>query len=143
MNRVLLFASIALVSLVFSCKKDAKPEELVIGKWKVTKLIADGDDLVAPNVDFQTQAEVEFTKSGTVVFTIKTTDFTVTPAEMEEFISPGTYSWEGDKIKISIDDFGDVLSITGNIDVSENRLIINATSGDIIDFFSLLEADKI
>ena len=143
MKHMLLLAALALVGLVSSCKKDPKPEELIIGKWKVTKLIVDTEDVIASSIDSKTEVEVEFTKSGTIIFNVKITDYTVFPALVEEIVSPGTYSWNGDKITISVDDSGTPLSITGIVDLTENRLIINATSGDIVDFFSLLEADKI
>ena len=143
MKHILFFGSIAFVFLIFSCKKEAKPEDLILGKWKVTKLIVDGEDIVAISPDYQTQVEVEFTKSGTVVFNIKNIDYTKSPAELEETSASGTYSWDGGKITISVDDVGDLLSVTGNVDVTENRLLINATSGDTVDFFSLLEADKL
>jgi archaellum component FlaF (FlaF/FlaG flagellin family) len=143
LKRILLLSAIALVALISSCKKDPKPEELIIGKWKVTKLIVDTEDVIASSIDSKTEVEVEFTKSGTIIFNVKITDYTVFPALVEEIVSPGTYSWNGDKITISVDDSGTPLSITGIVDLTENRLIINATSGDIVDFFSLLEADKI
>lgn len=143
MKRFLLFASLVLVGLVSSCKKDPKPEELIIGKWSVTKLIVDSEDVVASDPVFETRVELEFLNNGSLVFDIRETDYTVTPVEVEEYAVSGSYTWEDDKITLTIDSGGDILTVTGNVEVTKTRLIITATSGDIIDFFSILEAVKL
>ncbi|MFN0037449.1 MAG: lipocalin family protein [Saprospiraceae bacterium] len=143
MKRILLFAAIALIALVSSCKKDPKPEELLIGKWKTTKVISDGEDILAPDPDYKTELEIEFTESGNVVYTFKDTDLTVNPPEPEIFSQTGTYSWNGDQLTLSYIDGTDTVSVTGKPDVTKSRLVFVATSGAVEDFFSLLEADKL
>lgn len=142
MKKVLLFSAIALVALFSSCKKDAPtPQELILGKWKVTKLISDGRDLTTPYPEYTTEIEVECTESGSFILKSKETDFSVTPNEVYEGSAAASYSINGNQITVSFP--SEDYTITGNLDVSSTRLTIVATSGDVDDFFSLLEADKI
>lgn len=144
MKKIFLLTTLSIVALLSGCKKDdPDPQELLIGNWQVTKLVVDGEDVLAPNPDLLTEVVVEFTESGSVIFEVSETDLTTNPVSTDEYTFSGSYSWEDDRINVSIDADGDILAIGGNIDVTRTRLVINATSGDTQDFFSLLEATKL
>lgn len=142
MKKVLILSTIALVALFSSCKKDdPTSQELIVGKWKVTKMVVDTEDVLAPDPDYVTQIELECSSNGSLVFTVKETDFTTTPAEVYNEVYSGTYSIANQQVTVSLPTEG--LSITGNLDVTKTRLVIVSTSGDVEDFFSVLEAEKI
>lgn len=144
MKRILLFAALCATVLFTSCNKDKDPQELLVGKWKVSKLIADGDDIILGSVDYKTAVELEFTNGGSVVFTVKSLDLTTTPPTEDNFVAAGSYTWSGDnQITITVTSDGETMTVTGNINVTENKLIFTGTSGDIEDFITSMEADKI
>ena len=142
MKKVLLLSTIALIALCSSCKKDTPtPQELILGKWKITKLIIDDEDVTIPEPQYITEIEVDFVNENTLLFSLKETDTSFSPPEIYSESYTGSYSINGNQITVSLPSEG--LSITGNLEVTETRLVIVSTSGDIVDFFSLLEADKI
>lgn len=144
MKRIFLFAALCATVLFTSCNKDKDPQELIVGKWKVSKLIADGEDIILGSVDYKTAVELEFTNGGSVVFTVKALDLTTTPPTEDNFVAAGSYTWSGDnQITLTVTNDGETMTVTGNIDVTENKLTFTGTSGDIEDFITSMEADKI
>lgn len=142
MKRILIFASIALVALVSSCKKDPTAEELLIGKWTATKVITDNENIVGTVDDYKTEVDFEFKQDGIMALTITESDLSTNPIESETFTIAGTYSWSGGNLTLGIDDGIDVLSVTGTAEVSESKFTFIGTSGDVDDFISQIEADK-
>lgn len=148
MKRILLFASIALVSLVSSCKKDAapedpKPEELIVGRWKASSAFIGTTDALLPTATLLSELEIEFTASNTVAFHRKNTILTSNPPAVTEFTLNGVYSFDGNIITITVFSGIDSRTVIGPIDITETHFLFTATSGDTIDFYSKIEADKI
>ena len=144
MQKLFLFAVLGVALLFTNCKKDKTPEELLIGKWKATKMVTDGEDIIQGTDDYKSAVELEFTKAGSLIFTITELDLTTTPPEESTFSIAGSYSWSGDnQLTITINDGGDILTVTGTADVTSGRFLFTATSGDLEDFFGILEADRI
>lgn len=143
MKRILIFASIALVALVSSCKKDPKPEELLIGKWNASRVISDAENLVGTLDDYKTEIEIEFTQGGSMILKITETDLSVTPAESSSYTIGGTYSWSGDDLTIGLSDGIDVFSVTGTAEISKTKFLFTGKTGDVDEFISLIEADKL
>ncbi len=145
---MLFFAAIALIGLVSSCKKDPvvaepTPQELIVGKWQATKAVLAGNDILIPTATTKTELEVEFTQSGTVAFNYATTILNSNPPAVAKYTLNGTYTWNGDIITINAQNGADIRSVTGTIVITKTNLVFTATSGDIAEFLSLLEADKI
>ncbi len=144
MKRILLLSTLFLSVFLSNCKKENDPQDLIVGKWKVTRLISNGIDAIQGDDDYRLSLGLEFTNAGSVVFDIKTLDLTTLPPEEENILSAGSYSWSGDNVlTLTVNDSGDILSVTGTADVTANRLIFTATSGDTTDFLQVLEADKL
>ncbi|MBP6811220.1 MAG: hypothetical protein KA138_06860 [Saprospiraceae bacterium] len=148
MKRILLFASIALVSLVASCKKDAapedpKPEELIVGRWEASSAFIGATDALLPTATQLNELEIEFTASNTVAFHRKTTVLTTTPPGVIEFTLNGVYSFDGNIITITVVSGLDSRTVIGPVDITETHFLFTATSGDTLDFYSKIEADKI
>ncbi|GEM_PF-1475774 len=148
MKRILLFATITLVSLVFSCKKDAKPEdpkpeELIIGRWKASKAFVGTTDVLIPTSTIVNELEIEFTAGKTIVFHRKSTILTTNPPGVSQSTLNGVYSLNGDIITITVTSGPDTRTVTGPVDITETHFLFTATSGDTTDFYSLIEADKL
>ncbi len=148
MRHILFFAAFTLIGLVSSCKKDPvvaepTPQELIVGKWKATKAFFGTNDILIPTSTMKTELEVEFTQSGTVAFNYTTTILSSNPPGIFESTLNGTYSWNGDIITINAQAGSDIRSVTGTIDLTKTKLVFVASSGDVTDFLSKLEADKL
>lgn len=148
MNRILLFASIAFVSLVCSCKKDAEPkdltpEERIIGRWKASRAFVGTTDVLIPSSTIKNELEIEFTTSKTIIFYRKSTILTTTPPGISESTLNGVYSFNGNIITITATLGADSRTVTGPIDITASDFLFTATSGDTNDFYSLLDADKL
>ena len=145
MKRILLFASIAIVALFSSCKKDDDPtkQELIVGKWKASKAVIGSTDVLVATALSSTELEVEFTSNNTVTFHWINTILTTNPPSVNESDLNGTYSWNGDILTIVVTSGADTRTVTGPVEVTESHLHFTATSGDTTDFINLLEADKI
>ncbi len=144
MKRILLFATIALVALVFSCKKDADPtpQERIVGNWKATKAFIGTNDVLIPTSVSKTELEVGFTSSNTVAFNWTNTILTTNPPSISKSTLNGVYSWNGDILTITVTSGADMKTVTGPIVFTETHFVFTPSSGDTTDFISLLEADK-
>lgn len=146
MKQLLFIAACCAATFLTSCKKDKSPEELLTGKWNVTKLLADGDDIIQGTGDYKSAVEIEFTEAGSVVFTVTEKDLTVSPAEESTYTVAGTYSWSGDDqltMVVTDIDTGETLTGTGTANVTANHLKFTAANGSNPEFIEYLEADKL
>ena len=143
MKRILIFASIALMALVFSCKKDPTPQELIIGRWKASKAFIGATDVLVPTSTTENELEIEFIESKSVLFHRKNTTLTTNPPTVFESTLNGTYSWNGDIITIIVTAGNDTRTVTGPVEITARYFLFTATSGDTTDFYSLIEADKL
>lgn len=143
MNRYFLFLSLTIVILTSGCKKDPKEEELIIGKWNATSFVTDSENVVGTYDDYRTEIQLEFTSGGTFVISVTETDLSVTPNDVDTYTIASTYSWEGDKLKLNFDDGFDELTVTGDVEVTEKHLSFTATSGDVEEFITSIEAHKL
>lgn len=148
MKHILLFASIALIALVSSCKKDAKPgdpkpEELLIGRWKASRAFVGTLDLMIPTSTLKNELEIEFTVNKTVTFYRKSTILNTNPPSVSESTLNGVYSLNGDIITITVTSGADSRTVAGPLVITESHFLFTATSGDTTEFYSLLEADKL
>lgn len=143
MNRILFFAAFLSIALFSNCKKDKTAEDLIQGKWNVTKLIADGENIIEGDPEFRTEVELEFLSSGSVIFNITEIDSSVSPAEEFTFALAGSYSIsDDDKLTISVNDGTEILTASGNLDITSSRMVFTATSAGSEEFIEILEADK-
>ena len=148
MRNILFFAAIALLGLVYSCKKestpeDPKPEERIIGRWKASKAVIGTKDVLIPTATLKTELEVEFFNDKTVVFHWMNTILTSNPPGMSESMLNGVYSFDGDVITIAVTSGMDTKTVIGPIEITETSLVFTATSGDVSSFINLMEADKL
>lgn len=145
MKRIFLFASLCATILFSNCKKDADPtpQELLIGKWNVTKFITMGSNAISENATTKISAVLEFKEGGVVTFTFTNTDKTVTPPKDFSNTVTNSYSWTGDTdLTLSAKSGPDMVSVTGPATVTATSLVFTATSGDTDKFLESIEATK-
>lgn len=143
MKHMLLFAAIALIGLVSSCKKEATSEELLIGKWQASQAFIGTNNALVTTSTSRTELQIEFKEGNALAFTWQTYNLTTNPPVLIESTLNGTYSWNGDNISITVVSGSDTRTVTGTMDVSGTNFLFTGTSGDIDNFISLLEADRI
>lgn len=142
--RYFLFCALAALLLVTpSCKKEKSTAERLNGKWKLTKMVTDGEDVVQGDSDYRIDAELEFTNGGSLVFNFTEYDFTSTPVGKESYSIVATYTISGDNtLNINFNDGNDALSVTGPVDVNATHFLYTPTSGDTQEFITLMEGEK-
>jgi uncharacterized protein (TIGR03066 family) len=144
MQRLMLLTALLATVFFTSCKKEKSTAELLEGKWKVTRLIADGEDVILGDDDYKTAVELEFTNSGSVLFHIKELDLTTAPPTTESFVFAGTYTLSGDdNLTFVLSADGENMAVTGTLNLTDNKLTFTGTSGDVEDFISVLEAERL
>ena len=146
MKRFLLFATLCATIIFSNCKKDPDPtpQELLIGKWKVTTFLFHGINVVKETATAKVEFELEFKTSGEVVFKSINTDLTKTPPKVLTNIVNNMYAWKGDtEMTITGANGVETLSVTGPVSVTATNFTFTATSGNTFEFLEALVAEKI
>jgi hypothetical protein len=147
MKQILLFTVMVFLGLNIGCKKDedkeVTPQELIIGKWKATKAVIAGSDVLIPTSTSKTELEIEFRSDKTLAFNWTNTILTNNPPTVTNSTLNGSYSWNGDILTITAVNGSDVRTVTGPVVISETEMVFTPNSGDTSTFVSLLEAEKL
>lgn len=143
MKHILLFAAIALIGLASSCKKDPKPEELIVGKWQASHAFSGSTDVLVPSATNKTDLVVEFTADGKVSYIWTYTDLTSNPTSSTTATLNGVYSFNGAELSIAMTAGSDTRTVNGPLEITETHFLFTGTSGDLVGTISKIEADKI